>query len=87
MDIGVTRDLVGVNGIDPDRQGIKTRSIAFPDSCRRKTIVLLGDRLGGSIGFLGIRMLWGSIGFSGPLANRVNAIEPYRIFHRRSHSK
>ena len=62
MNVEVTKDLVGVNGIDPDRQGIKTRSIAFPDSCQRKPIEFLEiDRFsGGSI--LGIdrffRDLW-----------------------------
>ena len=40
------RDIVGVNGIDPARQGIKTRSIVLKDQGieKRSIVVLKNDR-------------------------------------------
>ena len=67
----MTRDTVGVNGIDPVRQGIEKRSIEFPDSpiaIPSQPIEILGA-------------------LAESLANRANAIRPYGISRHRSASK
>ena len=68
----MTKNIVGVNGIDPARQGFTPKPI---DRIRGEPIGVLVDRsnFGGILGKLG-----------DSLANRANAIRPYDILRRRS---
>ena len=78
------RDIVGVNGIDPARQGIKTRSIVLKDQGieKRSIVVLKNGRSWFRLNKIVQIEQGGSIE---SLANRVNAIRPYDILRHRSH--
>ena len=84
MGIAMTKNPVGVNGIDPVRQCIKKNSIDrfFRSEFLIHTLNPIGQRFPGSVSidflnkdFLGHNM--------DSLANRANAIRPYGILRHR----
>ena len=64
----MTKNTVGVNGIDPARQGIKDRSIVLKNYSIEERSIAVFTEENGAIE---------------PLANRANAIRPYEIFRFR----
>ena len=71
----MTKSPVGVNGIDPARQGIDP----FPQVIKERSIAVFTEQNGS------IDRISGESGES--LVNRANAIRPYTILHLRSHLK
>ena len=81
--IAVTKNPVGVNGIDPARQGIDPS----PYFAKASAHSIISPRLKIDRGLYRLVVYAGQNRSAESLANRANAIRPYDILRFRSHLK